>query len=93
MKSFTDKGIYKTEGIPKFTCDSCWDHTNVSSYLLFHFSDEFEKLQGKEADCNLLHVLKADFHQKSLQIEMSTINYSLQSQQDTRLFNFFSLCM
>ena len=38
---------------------------NVPIYLLFQFSNEFERLQGKEADCNLI-ALKTDFHQKNL---------------------------
>ena len=45
---------------------SIFDNTTwLVTYLLFHLSDEFERLQGKEADCNLL--LKTDFHQKNLQ--------------------------
>ena len=36
----------------------------IYMYLLFQFSNEFERLQGKEADCNLL--LKTDFHHKNL---------------------------
>ena len=37
----------------------------IYTYLLFHLLDEFERLQVKEAGCNLL--LKTDFHQKNLQ--------------------------
>ena len=42
-----------------------WGLASPVTNLLFEFSDEFERLQGKEADCNLL--LKTDFHQKNLQ--------------------------
>ena len=38
----------------------------IPAYLLFHLSDEFERLQGKEADGNL----KTDFQQKNLQREI-----------------------
>ena len=65
----------------------------ASSYLLFHFSDEFERLQGKEADCHLL--LKTDFHQKNLQIEkivMNTINYHKVTRTHDFLHLFLLVC-
>ena len=49
-----------------------WGLASPVTNLLFHLSDEFERLQGKEADCNLL--LKTDFHQKNLQRRKTTIS-------------------
>ena len=43
----------------------CCDCLVIPTNLEFHLSNEFERLQGKEADCNLL--LKTDFQKKNLQ--------------------------